>query len=144
MNRVKKLLFSWVIASVIMFSMSYVWHGIILNDFNRIDYPLNVYLTASIIAYLIIGLIVARAYDSRFLDKFEKRPLIRGLAAGAISGAVIYLIAFVVGISFGGRRLEYVIVDVIWQIIEQSAGGAVVGLTHIVMHNLGMLAPHDQ
>jgi hypothetical protein len=137
----RKVLFSWIIASVLMFSISYLWHGVILNDFNRLDYPKSVYLTASIIAYLIIGFVVARIYDVQLLDKFEKKPLLRGVIGGAASGFVIYLIAFVIGISFGGRKLEYILMDVIWQIIEQGVGGLAVGYCHIIMHRLGWFFP---
>ncbi len=127
-----------------MFTLSFIWHGVILNDFNRLDYPRNVYLIASLVAYLIIGLIVSRAYYLKPMERFEKKPVMRGVSAGAVSGFVIYLIAFVIGISFGGRKLEYVIVDLIWQVIEQSAGGIAVGFTHIAMYNMGWIVRNDQ
>lgn len=140
----RKMLVSWIIASVVMFSLSYLWHGVILNDFNRLQYPKNVYLIASLIAYMVIGFIVARSYYLDFLHRFEKKPLLKGLSSGALAGAFIYLIAFVVGISFGGRKLEYIIMDLAWQIVEQAIGGLTVGFAHVYMHNTGLFLSEEE
>lgn len=143
MIQFRKLLFSWIVAAMVMFSLSYLWHGIILNDYDRLDYPKSIYLGASIVAYLVIGLVVSKAYEIKILDKFEKKPVIRGIIGGVASGFIIYLIAFVVGISFGGRKIEYVIVDLFWQMFEQSIGGLAVGITHIAMHVMGWIKVED-
>lgn len=135
--QLRKLIAGWIISSIVMFSLSYLWHGVILNDFNRLDYPLNVYLLFSSFAYLIIGFVISKIYYLQILERFEKRPILRGLAGGAFGGSVIYLFAFVIGISFSGRKLEYILVDLFWQILEQGLGGAAVGVAHIFIHNLG-------
>jgi hypothetical protein len=44
---------------------------------------------------------------------------------------MLFLISTVVGVSFStGSKLENLLLDVCWQVIEQSAGGAVVGIAH--------------
>jgi len=40
--------------------------------------------------------------------------------------------ATVVGVSFStGSNLENLLLDIVWQIIEQSVGGIVVGIVHL-------------
>ncbi|MDQ3047827.1 MAG: hypothetical protein M3R27_09795 [Bacteroidota bacterium] len=115
-----------------MFMLSYIWHGIFLTDFSRISYPKEVYLVCAAIVYLIIGFVVAKAIDVKILDKaFKRKPIGRGAIAGLACGFMFFLIATVVGVSFStGSTLENLLLDVIWQMVEQSAGGAVVGIVH--------------
>jgi hypothetical protein len=51
---------------------------------------------------------------------------------GIAFGFFIYLIAFVLGISFKGTGAAHVVVDFIWQMIEQGVGGSVVGLIYML------------
>ena len=128
----KRFNISWIASSLVMFALSYIWHGIFLTDFSRLTYPKEVFLVIASFVYLIIGFLAAKAIDIKVLDKFFKRkPIIKGAISGAGLGFILFLISTVVGVSFStGSKLENLLLDVCWQVIEQSAGGAVVGIAH--------------
>jgi len=44
------------------------------------------------------------------------------VSVGVFAGFLIYLIAFVLGVSFNKGGLEHVILDFTWQMIEQAVG----------------------
>ncbi len=129
----KRFLISWLASSVAMFILFYVWHGLFLTDFARLSYPKEIFLIFSSFVYLIIGFVVARAIDSKILEKyFKRKPLIKGLISGAVCGFSFFIMATVVGVSFSaGSRIENLLLDVSWQVIEQSIGGLVVGIVHV-------------
>lgn len=116
-----------------MFTASYVWHGVILNDYERLSYPKEIFLSIASVVYLVIGAIVAHAYSGDYFKKIIKSPLLRGLITGGICGFTIYLVSLVVGITFSSSlSLKYIIVDLTWQAIEQGVGGFVVGYVHLI------------
>ena len=51
-----------------------------------------------------------------------------GMLLGAIVGFFVYLLAFLFGMSFADHRMMHVLVDVLWQMAEQSLGGLTVSL----------------
>lgn len=62
---------------------------------------------------------------------YEKSPLLRGALVGGISGACIYIMAVVVGVSYSASHsIEHILLDFSWQIVEQAIGGMIVGLVH--------------
>lgn len=108
-----------------MFSLSYLWHGIILNDFERLTYPKTTFLTLSTLVYL--GISLALTALNTFLD-IKKKPIYKGIILGIVMGFFIYLVAFVLGISFNSTpKFEYIALDVSWQIFEQGIGGLACG-----------------
>jgi uncharacterized protein YacL len=120
-----------------MFTLSYVWHGIFLNDFARLEYPKQMFLIVATFVYLLIGFIITQLYQLKYLeDKFYERPVFRGFVVGMVAGIVFFLIAFVIGISFTNQlKIKVLLFDISWQIIEQSVGGVVVGLVRLVVIN---------
>lgn len=132
----KRFFISWIVSSVAMFSASYVWHGIVLTDFSRLSYPKEIFLVLAATVYFIIGFLLNKVYEIKQLDAFERRPLARGAAAGAMVGVFLFLIAMVMGISFGGSRtLVNLLVDVCWQVAEQAIGGIAIGIAHIFVYD---------
>lgn len=133
----KRFFISCLASSLIMFILSYVWHGIILTDFSRLSYSKHLFLFFAALVYLIIGFVVAKSIDFKILEKhFKRKPILRGAISGAICGVAFFLIATVVGVSFStGSKLENMLLDVTWQTIEQTIGGVVVGLTHIFIYD---------
>lgn len=129
----KRFLISWLASAIAMFMLFYVWHGLFLTDFARLSYPKGIFLICSSIVYLIIGFVVSKAIDTKILDKqFKRKPLLRGLISGAVCGFAFFLMATVVGVSFSaGSKVENLLLDVTWQIIEQTVGGLVVGIVHV-------------
>jgi hypothetical protein len=133
----KRFFISWIAASLVMFALSYVWHGVILTDFSRLSYSKHLFLFFAALVYLMIGFVSAKAIDAKTLEKqFKRKPVVRGMITGAALGIAFFLVATVVGVSFStGSKLENMLLDVTWQIIEQTIGGVVVGLAHIFVYD---------
>lgn len=123
---------SWMISSITMFLSSYLWHGVILNDLQRLTYPIGIFLTGAIIAYLILGFLLTKIYLMKFPHSIAKKPLLRGVISGALLGVCTYITAIVVGVSFNTQmKPEYILIDLLWQTTEQILGGITVGFIYI-------------
>jgi H+/Cl- antiporter ClcA len=118
-----------------MYLLSYSWHGIYLNDYDKLNYPKELFLIFAILVYLIIGFVVAKATDFSLLTKYlKKKPIVRGVIAGAACGVVLFIMATVIGVSFSkGLEVKNLLFDVSWQMMEQMIGGMVVGIVHLVV-----------
>lgn len=114
-----------------MFACSYVWHGLVLNDYALITYPMGIYLISAGVVYLVIGFLLNRIFVAEFIDRFSEKVIARGLLSGVTLGVLVYMIALVVGVTFTkGLDPKYMLLDVLWQAIEQSVGGLIVGLVY--------------
>lgn len=115
-----------------MFSLSYAWHGIILNDFARLNYPKAVFLVFAAFAYLVIGFVVVKMMEIEFFEKFfMHRLLTKGIVTGMVCGAIFFLIATVIGVRINsGSGIKNLAFDLVWQMIEQGVGGGVVALVY--------------
>jgi H+/Cl- antiporter ClcA len=131
----KRFFISWIASTIVMFLLSYVWHGLFLTDFKRLSYPVGIYLIFAAIVYMIIGFVVAKAIDFKGFEKnFKRRPIMRGVISGAACGIAFFLVATVVGVSFStGNALENLILDISWQFFEQMMGGLTAGIVHILV-----------
>lgn len=119
----KKFFISWLVSSVYMYAVSYVWHGIVLNDLERLTYPKNMFLLLAAMVYLGLGLALTLAIHYIHINKPK---VFRGLFFGVAIGGFVYLIAFVFGISFHTQpKILHVAMDLTWQIIEQATGGLI-------------------
>ena len=128
----KRFFFSWLASSLVMFSLSYLWHGIFLNDLQRLSYPKEIFLIGSIITYLILGFLVTKIYQMKFPVSIARKPIVRGLISGAFLGIATYIVALVIGVSFNNEaKVEYILFDLLWQTVEQTFGGIAVGLIYI-------------
>jgi uncharacterized membrane protein len=120
-----KFFISWISCSIGMFGMSYLWHGVFLNDFIKISYPVDVFLTIAALVYLGIGLCITIL---TYVGKKVKDSFKYGMLVGAIAGVFIYAIAFLLGISFYTQvDMKIIVFDLSWQVFEQAFGGLVCG-----------------
>ncbi len=132
----KRFFLSWILSSVAMFGLSYLWHGIFLNDLERLSYPKEIFFTGSVITYLILGFLLTRIYMMNFPKKIAKKPLIRGLISGASLGIATYIVSLVIGVSFSSELTpQYILFDLLWQTVEQTAGGIIVSLVYISIYD---------
>lgn len=122
--RPRHLIVIVTVCAALMFCLSYVWHGVLLNDYSNIRIPMWLYFSLSAFVYLIIGIVLNFLY--RYTQIREMRY--RGLLIGASLGFFIYMIAFVLGVSFSQSSAPHIVVDFIWQMMEQGIGGASLGL----------------
>jgi len=115
-----------LISAAIMFGLSYVWHGVLLNDYVNIRIPMWLYFLLSSIVYVLIALVISILFRFTYIPDAKHR----GLLIGASLGFFIYMIAFVLGVSFSQSSVSHIAVDFVWQMIEQGVGGVSVGLCY--------------
>ncbi|TAL58947.1 MAG: hypothetical protein EPN85_10375 [Bacteroidetes bacterium] len=131
----KRFFLSWLLSSLIMFGLSYMWHGVILNDFTRLSYPIEIFLTGSVITYLILGFLVTKIFLMKFPAGIAQKPLTRGIISGASLGIATYIVTLVVGVSFSTTlTTEYILFDLLWQTIEEMIGGITVAFIYISIY----------
>lgn len=131
----KRFIISWICTTIVMFGLSYLWHGVFLYDYAMISYPIGIYLTAAAIAYIFIGFLVTRAFLLPVFDKISRHPLLRGPAIGFACGVMVYIVATVVHVTFNkDMDLKYLLLDITWQGIEQAFGGFIVGLVYMLVY----------
>jgi hypothetical protein len=122
---------SWIVAATVMFSLFYVWHGLFLNDFKRIQFPLTWFVLFAAFTYLILGAGMYYLYESRLMKKV-KNFFVRGIACGIISGFSLFMTATIVNISLTKHLSpEHLMIDCVWQVSEQTIGAMVVVLFKI-------------
>lgn len=116
---------AWIFTFVFLYALSYLWHGVILNDLSRISYPKNFFLILVAAVYFCISF--ALTFLAQVLP-FDQKLHIKGLIVGAPVGLFIYLIAFVFGISFySNPTLAHILFDLGWQVFEGAIGGIIAG-----------------
>lgn len=131
----KRFYMGWIFTTLVMFGLSYLWHGVFLYDYDMITYNKAIYFTAASIAYIFIGFLVSRAFLMPFFDKITRQPVLRGFAVGFACGILVYIIATAVHVTFNkDMDLKYLLLDITWQGIEQAFGGMMVGIVYMAVH----------
>ncbi|MBL4625588.1 MAG: hypothetical protein JKY42_10685 [Flavobacteriales bacterium] len=119
---------SWFIASTVMFVLSFLWHGVFLNDIDKVTYSPVLYYGLAALTYLCIGFIVTMLATK---VEFSSKKYANGTILGGILGSFFYLIAFVLGISFTeSNEMSHVAIDFMWQMCETGVGGMVAGFMY--------------
>ncbi len=125
---------SWITSSVVMFLLFYSWHGIFLNDFKRIQFPLAWFVTFAACTYLILGAGIYFLYEATIMKRL-KNFFVRGLVCGVIAGFSLFMVATIVNISLTRHlSIQHLMIDSVWQISEQVVGAMVVVIYKIVIH----------
>ena len=129
--KLSRLLIATVLSASIMFAISYYWHGILLNDLDLISYDKTLFFGLLTILYLLVG--GALSFVLMAYKPTEHRTL-KHLTIGVLAGFIIYLIAFVLGVSFQGEGIEHTIVNFTWQMLEEGVGGFSISIYYILAH----------
>lgn len=125
---------SWIVSAVIMYVAFYVWHGVFLNDLNRITFSKTLFLVLAALVYLVISFVLYKTFESKILTKYIGSPMLKGVISGFGLGFVLFSIVTVLGISFTKNiNLTYILADCVWQIIEQCLGGVIIALGKILI-----------
>ena len=125
---------SWILSAVLMYVAFYFWHGVFLNDLNRLSFPLPIFLGLAALVYLVISFVLYRTYESKFLAKYISQPMLRGVVSGFMVGFVLFAVVAVLGISFTSHvNATYLMADCAWQIVEQIIGGLIIGLGKVIV-----------
>ncbi len=125
---------SWIFSAIVMFTLFYVWHGIFLNDFKRIQFPLLWFVSFAAFTYLLFGAGIYFLYESQVMKKM-RNFFLRGVICGLIAGFSLFMIATIVNISLTRHlSMQHLMMDCIWQMTEQVVGAMVIVLFKIVIH----------
>lgn len=131
MLRERGILIPWLASAVVMYGLSYLWHGVALNDLRELRIPMGLYFVLSGLVYLVIGLgttaLMHLCIRHEWISMKHGFPL-KGMLMGAVVGFVVFLVAFIFGMSFTDKYLVHILADVAWQMVEQALGGLVVSL----------------
>jgi hypothetical protein len=122
---------SIILSAGLMFGLSYSWHSIVLNDFLRAGFMSHYYILAPL-SYLALSFSMFLIISLRSIKILFRNYLVRGFFTGALCGLVVYLILFVFGLTFGkNTNLLNAIVNLLWQVIEQGAGGVLIKVLYV-------------
>lgn len=127
----KRLLISTFITTIVMVGLSYVWHGIILNDFKNINIAFPMFFILTIVVYFLIALVLNFIL---FKIEFTDHLTAKRVLVGGIAGFAIYLLVFTLGLSYEERGMKHIISDFVWQMIEQGAGALVIDFCLHIFH----------
>lgn len=114
-----------------MACISYAWHGLALTDISDLRMDLWLYLGLSSAAYLLIALVLTLLVHWGIAKEWISLKMgfhWKAMMVGAMVGVTIYLVVLLSGLSFASHGIEHVVVDLIWQVVEQSVGGLMVSL----------------
>ena len=117
---------SWLLSAIVMFLLFYIWHGIFLNDFKRLQFPLAWFVAFAALTYLVLGVGIYFLFESRLMKKF-RNLFVRGAISGAISGFGLFMVATIIHISLT-RELsaQHLLIDCAWQMSEQVIGSMII------------------
>ncbi|HQQ93616.1 MAG TPA: hypothetical protein PLQ93_03605 [Bacteroidia bacterium] len=126
---------SWLLSSLVMFTLFYLWHGVFLNDFKRLQFPLLWFQLFAAFTYLLFGVGLYFMFESSFFRKVKNLPL-RAVFCGTALGFTIFMAASIVNISLT-RHLspQHLMIDAVWQMVEQIVGAMVVVLLKVLIHD---------
>lgn len=120
---------SWIVAAVLMYLAFYAWHGIFLDELNRITYSKTLFFIFAAFSYLVISYLLFKIYELKLLKKFIGNLFLRGLVAGCIMAGVVFVITKVTGVGISNSiTLKHLMLDAAWQTVEQCAGGLIMAL----------------
>ena|ERR1700741_3648572 len=124
---------SWILAAVLMYLAFYGWHGLFLNDLNRITFSKPLFLILAALVYLVVSFVLYKSFESKLMGKIYS-PVLRGIITGFSLGFILFALVTVLGISFTkNMTFEYVMADLIWQVVEQTIGGVIIGLGKVLI-----------
>lgn len=131
----KKNVISLLVGAVVMFIMSFVWHSVFLNDFNRILFPKILFYIGLAVSYIGISFLITVLYSS---GKLKLGPHLSAFVIGVLTGVFIYLIALTLGFSFNNSlTMQQALIDLCWQVIEEGIGGLVIAISFQIFEHGG-------
>ncbi len=114
-----------------MFLTSWLWHGLALRDLEDLKIPLTLYFSLAGLVYILLGFgltfAVHTSIQNEWISLKRGFPFTSSLLGMAL-GFVVYLVIFVLGMSFTKGGMVHVVADVLWQMVEQGLGGLSVSL----------------
>ncbi len=128
-QKIINIFLSSIAGAFFMLVLFYCWHGVLLNDLSSLQYDLNIFIGLLFVLYLFI------AFALSFIISIynpESNRFFKHLSIGLFTGFLIYLIAFVLGVSFGESKLEHIVLDFSWQMLEQMLGSGLISIYYTI------------
>jgi hypothetical protein len=127
---------SWIICAVVMYLAFYSWHGLFLDELNRIQYSRGLFFIFAALTYLVVSFLLFKVYELKPLKKLVRNMFLRGLIAGAILGCTVFVVSRVTGVGIGTSiTMKHMLLDFSWQTVEQCAGGLVMALGQLFIYD---------
>lgn len=118
-----KFIFTTIISAIVMLLLSSVWHSVLLHDFQALLLTFNQLIIGLIVFYIGMAVVLV-ACINRFWNYFS---LPKAILFSAGVGLFFYILATLLGHTFNDSHTKtQLIIDTLWQIIEQGTGGFVV------------------
>ncbi|HWY37627.1 MAG TPA: hypothetical protein VNY73_03645 [Bacteroidia bacterium] len=116
-----------------MYLLFYIFHGVLTNDILKISIPKTVFLSISAVVYLLLSFGMCILLDATFFKNEIKSVYTRALITGPVIAIFLYAVALVVGVSFSAKfTLVNMLVDVAWQIVEQTLGTVIIAFIKVI------------
>ena len=126
-----RLIIGTLISALVMTSVSYLWHGVLLNDLYFIKYDIRLFFGLLVFVYLAVSLgisILLQWYKPK-----EKR-IMKHTSIGVFIGFFMYLVTFIFGLSYQDSEFEHIVINFLWQMIEQGIGAFAISVYYIIAH----------
>ena len=132
----KRFILSVLFCAAIMCVLSYVWHGIILTDFIKLNRSKGKLLLFTSFISFATAIVMVKLYDLEIMHQyFKKSPIIRGVLVGLVCGLLFFFVSRLSGYTFNTTgEFKQTLVDIIWQVFEQTVGGFVIGIIFIFQY----------
>ena len=131
MLRKRGFLIPWLASSLVMCGLSYLWHGLALNDLQELRMHVALYVGLSLIVYLVIGLaitlLVHQAVAMEWVSLRRAFPFFSALLGSGV-GVLVFLLVYLFGMRFTDTGAVHMVIDAAWQVLEQGIGGLLVSL----------------
>lgn len=122
-----------LVSAGLMYLLFYIFHGVLTNDILKSSIPPTLFLSVAAFVYLVIGFAMSILLDAAFFKKEVKSIYTRALIAGPVIAIFLYSVAMVVGLSFSAKfTVINLLVDLGWQIVEQTMGTIVVAFIKVI------------
>ena len=126
---IKKILLSTIGAGVVMFLISYLWHGMLMSDLYMSDQNLaepNIMLLGG--SYMILALLMAYIYP-KGIEGTSK--IGNGIKFGIVAGLIWILPhSLVLQAVSQGAGFNLILIDSAWHMVEQACGGIVIAMIY--------------
>lgn len=127
----RRFLVCWLPSALLMFGLSYAWHGWALRDLEQLRIPLSLYLVLAAVVYLAIAAVLTLGIDRAIIYKVIEMKAgfpFKSMGLAAVAGFLVYLMVLIMGMSFADHGAVHIAVDVLWQMFEQGMGGLAISL----------------
>lgn len=133
----KRVFICWIASTIVMIALYYIWHGLVTHDFEVYGNPTIRNFLLLLAAYLVVGLIMSKAIDLKILDRdFKHKPIGKGITIGIVSGFAFFIILTIKHSTSGiSLPFSHHMLNLAWQLFEQTVGGIVVGFCYIVFYD---------